>query len=207
VAGVLLVGLTGGIGSGKSTVSAAWAGRGAAIIDADLISREILEPGGVAYQPVVERFGKDVVGDDGRIIRPALAGKVFGNPAALADLNALTHPAIADLIVERVAAAARDHAVVVIDIALPQILPRERVEVAATVVVDVPEEVAVERLTAYRGFTEADARARISSQPSREERREGADLVIDNSGDREELDAQIEESWRWLLARAGQEPG
>jgi dephospho-CoA kinase len=204
---MFVVGLSGGIGSGKSTVSAAWAGRGAAIVDADLISREILEPGGIAYQPVVERFGKDIVGDDGRIIRPALAAKVFGDASALADLNALTHPAIADLIAARVSAAGKDHAVVVIDIALPHIMPRERVEIGAMVVVDVPEDVAVQRLMAYRGFTEADARARISAQPSREERREGADLLIDNSGDREELDAQVEKAWRWLVGRAGEKHG
>jgi dephospho-CoA kinase len=207
VTGVLVVGLTGGIGSGKSTVSAAWAGRGAAIVDADLISREILEPGGLAYQPVVERFGKDIVGDDGRIIRPALAAKVFGDPVALADLNALTHPAIGDLIAERVPAAGKERSIVVIDIALPHIIARAQVEIGAMVVVDVPEDVAVERLVAYRGFTEADARARISAQPSREERRAGADLVIDNGGDREELDLQIDKAWQWLLARADGKTG
>jgi dephospho-CoA kinase len=198
---MLLVGLTGGIGSGKSTVSAGWAERGAAVVDADLISREIMEPGGLAFDPVVKRFGEEIVADDGRIARPALAAIVFNDPAALADLNSLTHPAIAELISQRVESAGRTHPVVVVDIALLHIIS-DRFDFGAVVVVDVPEDVAVKRLIAFRGFSEEDARARIAAQATREQRRAGADLVIDNGGDRESLEAEIEKSWIWLEERS-----
>jgi dephospho-CoA kinase len=198
---MLLVGLTGGIGSGKSTVSALWATRGAAIVDADLISREILEPGGRAYQAVIDRFGQTIVASDGKIIRPALAGIAFGDAEALAALNSLTHPAIADVMEERVGAAFADHRIVVVDVALLHVIPTDRLPLDAVVVVDVPEDVAVQRLIAHRSFTEADARARIAAQASREERRGGADLVIDNSGDIEDLEAEAEKAWQWLEER------
>src|SRR5579884_116685 len=115
---MFLVGLTGGIGSGKSTVAAGLAGRGAAVVDADAISREIVEPGGPAYGPVVERFGPGIVGEDGRLDRPALAALVFNDPDALADLNRLTHPVIGAVMAERMAAAAERAEVVVLDIPL-----------------------------------------------------------------------------------------
>jgi len=199
---MLLVGLTGGIGSGKSTVSAALAARGAAIVDADVISRQILEPGGRAYAPVVDRFGSGIVLGDGAINRPALAGIVFADPAALADLNGLTHPAIVELIAEQSEQAGLTHRIVIIDIALLHIIPRDRVPLGAVVVVDVPEDIAVARLMDQRNFSEADARARMAAQASRAERRSGADLVIDNSGGREALEAEIERAWRWLEERA-----
>src|SRR5579863_6650254 len=106
---MLLVGLTGGIGSGKTTVAAGLAARGAAVIDADEISRGVLEPEGAAYQAVVDRFGPEVVGGGGRIDRPALAALVFGDPDALADLNGLTHPVIGRVMAERMTEAAATH--------------------------------------------------------------------------------------------------
>lgn len=199
---VFLVGLTGGIGSGKSTVACGLAERGAAVVDADAIAREIVEPGGPAFAPLVERFGQDIVAPDGRIDRPALAALVFADKSALADLNAITHPLIGEVIAERMAAAATRSSVVVLDIPLLNIATKDRFQFGAIVVVDAPEDVAVSRLVSQRGFSEEDARSRIAAQISREERRSLADLVIDNSAGREELDTQIDRAWEWLSARA-----
>jgi len=175
--------------------------RGAAIVDADAISREILEPGGAAYQSVVDRFGPGIVGGDGRINRPALAAAVFGDTDALADLNRITHPVIGDIMQERMLEVAAPGRIVVFDVALLEII-RDRFEFGAIVVVDAPPDRAVARLVEQRGFTEADARARIAAQISREERRRLADAVLDNSGDRAALDAEIERVWAWLEERA-----
>ena len=198
---MLLVGLTGGIGSGKSTVAAQLAARGAAVVDADGISRQILEPDGAAFDQVVDRFGPLIVGRDGRIDRPALAGVVFGDPEALADLNRLTHPVIGRVMSERVAELAATSPIVVLDIPLLTIATKDRFSFGAIVVVDTPEEVAVRRLVEHRAFSEADARARVAAQITREERRALADLVIDNSGDRGALESEVERAWAWLSER------
>jgi len=198
---MLLVGLTGGIGSGKSTVASMLADRGAAVIDADGISRQILEPGGIAYQPVVERFGDQIVAADGRIDRAELAAVVFGDPAALADLNGLTHPAIGRVMAEQMGELAATNPIVVLDIPLLNIATKDRFQFGAIVVVDTPEEVAVPRLVGKRGFTEADARARVAAQISRDERKALADFVIDNAGDRAALDAEVDRAWAWLSER------
>lgn len=203
---MFLVGLTGGIGSGKSTVAAGLAERGAAVVDADAISREIMEPGGAAYGPVVERFGPSIVGPDGRIDRPAVAAVVFNDPEALADLNQLTHPVIGRVMAERMAEATTRADIVVLDIPLLNIATKDRFTFGAVVVVDTPEELAVQRLVAHRGFSEDDARARIAAQQSREERRRLADLVLDNSGTRQELEEEIDRAWKWLSERAAASP-
>ena len=200
---MFLVGLTGGIGSGKSTVAAALASRRAAVVDADRIAREIVEPGGPAYGPLVERFGPGVLGPDGRLDRAALAAVVFNDAAALSDLNAITHPVIGRVMAERTARAGEEAAIVILDIPLLNIATKERMEFAAIVVVDTPEDVAVERLCTQRGFSEDDARARVAAQISREERRGLADVIIDNSGGRDELERQVEQAWAWLTERAG----
>lgn len=198
---MFLVGLTGGIGSGKSTVAASLESRGAAVVDADGIAREIVEPGGPAYGPLVERFGSGVLQPDGRLDRAALAAVVFNDAAALADLNALTHPVIGRVMTERTRQAGERAEIVVLDIPLLNIATRERLQFNAILVVDTPEDVAVQRLCTQRGFTEEDARARISAQISRDERRSLADLVIDNSGDRAHLDREVERAWAWLAER------
>jgi dephospho-CoA kinase len=203
---MLLVGLTGGIGSGKSTVAAGLAARGAAVVDADAISREIMEPGGAAFAPVVERFGPGVVGSDGRIDRPAVAALVFGDADALAALNAITHPLIGALMAERMAEAAARAEIVVLDVPLLNIATRDRFTFGAVLVVDAPEDLAIERLVGQRGFSEADARARMAAQLTREERRRLADLVIDNSGDRSALEVGIDRAWAWLAERAASAP-
>ena len=198
----MLAGLTGGIGSGKSTVAAALEERGAAIIDADRIAREVVEPGGAAYPALIERFGAGVFQEDGRLDRQALADIVFHDPGALDALNQITHPAIGAVVAERIASAARTHDVVVVDIPLLSITTKANIGFDAVVVVDAPEEIAVRRLVDQRGFKEEDARARIAAQISREERRALADIVIDNSGDRAALEAQVERAWKWLEGRA-----
>jgi dephospho-CoA kinase len=197
----MLVALTGGIGSGKSTVAAALREHGAAVVDADAIGREILEPGGASYESVIGRFGPGIVGSDGRIDRGAVAGIVFNDPAALADLNGLTHPAISRIMGERAEGVGASHPIVVFDVALLH-LATDHFQLGAVVVVDVPEDVAVARLVEYRGFSEADARARLASQIGRPERIAQADLVIDNSGDRDALEAEVDRAWAWLLERA-----
>jgi dephospho-CoA kinase len=196
------VGLTGGIGSGKSTVAQRLGARGAAVVDADAISRQIMEPGGAAFQSVVDRFGPSIVDPVGRIDRPALAGLVFGDQEALADLNRLTHPVIGRVMSERVAELAATSEIVVLDIPLLNIATKDRFSFGAILVVDVPEDLAVQRLIDQRGFSDADARARVAAQITRDERRTLADLVIDNSGDRAALEVEVDRAWVWLSERS-----
>ncbi|MDQ6838240.1 MAG: dephospho-CoA kinase [Actinomycetota bacterium] len=199
---MLLVGLTGGIGSGKSTVAAGLAERSAAVIDADEIARHVVEPGGRAYQALIDRFGAEVLQDDGTLDRPALAGVVFSDPSARADLDSITHPAIGQVMAEQVGALG-DAPIVVLDVPLLKVGTVRSYGLGAVIVVDAPTEVAVERLVGCRGFTEADARARIAAQMSRQERRALVDLVpaglvVDNAGDRRALEAEIDRTWAFL---------
>jgi len=193
---MIVVGLTGGIGSGKSTVSAMLAARGAEIIDADVVTREVQQPGSPVVAAIAERFGDAVVDGDGNLIRAKLAELVFPDPQAVKDLNAIVHPAVGAEISRRMGSFATTDKVVVLDIPLLTENPRRGLQ--GKIVVDVPVEVQVERLVQSRGFTEADARARIARQASREERLQGADFVIDNSGTIAELEPQIAELWVWL---------
>jgi dephospho-CoA kinase len=202
LAAVLRLGLTGGIGSGKSTVAADLARRGAVIIDGDLIAREIVEPDGPALGPIIEHFGPDVLQPDGRLNRPALAGKVFSNPDELAVLNRITHPIIHRVVRDRADAYAGQDGVVVIDQPLLDPEMAALYEVEGVVVVDTPWDVAVARLVADRGFSEQDAWARIAAQMTREERRSFATFVVDNGGDREHLDGQLDALWAWIEAGA-----
>lgn len=193
---MILVGLTGGIGSGKSTVSALLAERGAVILDADAIARELQRAGQPVLAAIVERFGDEMLTAEGELDRARLAKLVFADRDALADLNALVHPAVGAELLRRIEAARGTDAVVVLDSPLLAAHPREGM--AATIVVDVPVERAVSRLVEQRGMAEADARARIANQISREERLATADRVIDNSGDRAALEAQVDDLWQWL---------
>ena len=194
------VGLTGGIGSGKSTVAAGLVRRGASLVDADVIARQVVEPGGLAYAPVVSRFGTSVLGPDGRVDRVALAAAVFADESALLDLNRITHPVIREVMEEQAKLAEQAGAnIVILDVPLLDAAGRDRLSLAAVIVVDAPAELSVSRLVAYRGFEEADARARLAAQISREERRAFADLVIDNSADRNHLESELDRAWSWLL--------
>ena len=193
---MILVGLTGGIGSGKSTVSTRLAAHGAIVIDADAITRQLQEPGQPVLLAIVERFGGGVLDDAGRLDRPALAAIVFNDPEALKDLNQIVHPAVGLETARRIAAEQDTDHVVVLDV--PLLVETGRRGLAAVVVVDAPTEVAIARLVRQRGMSEADARARIAAQASREERLAKADIVIDNSGDREALEARVDEVWSQL---------
>ena len=203
---MLAVGLTGGIGSGKSTVGDLLVERGAVLIDADRIAREVVAPGGPAYQPLVDRFGSAVLAPDGTLDRAALAAVVFADAEALAALNGITHPAIGAVMAERRAAHEGTSEVVVLDIPLLNPARRDQLALDVVVVVDCPVELAVSRLVEQRGFTRADAEARVAAQVSRPERLAGADYVVDNSSDRAHLTAEVDRVWAGLRARQGAEP-
>jgi dephospho-CoA kinase len=199
-AAVLLVGLTGGIGSGKSSVSTLLAERGAVVIDADAITRELQEPGTAVFQAMVDRFGPGIVAPDGSLDRPAVADVVFADAAALADLNAIVHPAVGEEIARRLEdEVATDH-VVILDV--PLLVESGRDDLAGLIVVDTDTDVAIRRLVDQRGFREEDARARLARQASREERLARADFVIDNNGDRDALATRVDECWEWLATLA-----
>lgn len=195
---MILVGLTGGIGAGKSTVSAALAARGAVVVDADAVTREVQAPGSPLLARLAERFGADVVAADGSLDRARLAAIVFSDADALRDLNAIVHPAVGAEINRRVAEQRATDRVVVLDIPLLTENPREGLQ--GIIVVDVPTEVQVARLVAGRGFDEADARARVARQATREERLATADFVIDNSGGPDDLAPQVDALWAWLTS-------
>lgn len=205
--GVLPIGLTGGIGAGKSTVAAGFVSRGAALVDADAIAREVVRPGEPAFERIVGHFGPAVVAEDGTLDRARLAQVVFADPVERATLEAITHPAIRDEMLARVASLEGRQGVVVLDVPLLDAGGVAAYGLAGVVVVDLPEDDAVARLVAGRGFSEADARARVASQMSRDERRRLAELtplgaVIDNRGDRQALEARIDEVWRSLAEAA-----
>jgi dephospho-CoA kinase len=193
---MILVGLTGGIGSGKTSVSTMLAERGAIIIDADQITRELQAPGSAVLAAIVGAFGSDVLDSSGALDRPALAAKVFGDPDALARLNKIVHPAVGREMAARLEAQRPTQNVVVLDIPLLVENPREGL--CGTVVVDLPLDLAVERLVTFRNMSRSDAEARISRQASREARVAIADRVIDNSGDLASLEAQVNEVWQWM---------
>lgn len=193
---MLLIGLTGGIGSGKSSVSARLATLGAVVIDADSIVREVQVAGGPVFAAMVERFGNTIVAADGTLDRQAVADVVFTDPDALADLNAIVHPAVGAEIALRLEQQATTDHVVVLDV--PLLVESGRSDLAGLIVVDVDPDVAVARLVEHRGFREDDARARIARQASREDRLARADVVIDNSGDLAALDAEVERAWVWI---------
>ena len=197
---MVLIGLTGGIGAGKSTVSNALRDRGAVVIDADAITRELQQPGQPVFDAMVERFGPGIVAADGTLDRPAVADLVFPDPEALADLNAIVHPAVGAEIAQRLASEAETDHVVILDV--PLLVESGRDDLGGTIVVDCDPEIAVARLVEHRGFREADARARIARQVGREERLAKADFVIHNDGTRDDLEPQIEKLWSWIAEQA-----
>lgn len=194
---VKVVGLTGGIGSGKSTVGRLLVERGAHLVDADALVRELQQPGMPVFEAMVERFGPGIVADDGSLDRQAVADIVFNDPEALAALNAIVHPAVGLAVYERIASHEGTDHLVIADIPLLA-EGNSAIDLAGVIVVDVPEETQVARLVEFRGFSEADARARISRQASREERLAKADRVVDNSGTLADLEAQMDDLWAWL---------
>ena len=202
---MLAVGLTGGIGSGKSAVAEGLVERGAVLIDADQVARDVVAPGGPAYQPLIDRFGREILAPDGTIDRKALAAVAFASEESRLALNAITHPAIGIAMIEARDALADTDDIVVLAIPLLTAVHRETVKLHKVVVVDCPTDIALERLLSQRGFDRADAEARIRSQVSREERVKEADYVLDNSGDRSALREEVAKLWDWLLAAAAEQ--
>ena len=201
---MISVGLTGGIGSGKSTVASGFVEHGAVLIDADAIVRSQQAPSSPVFVEMVERFGDHIVAPDGTLDRGAVAAIVFNDPDALADLNAITHPPVGREIRRRLSELEATDRLVVLDIPLlGEGLAqgrRPRYQTSGILVVDTPTDIAVERLVTSRGFSADDARARIAAQLSREERLAIADWVIDNSGGLDELEAAIGAAFRWASA-------
>jgi dephospho-CoA kinase len=185
------VGLTGGVGSGKSTVAQALAAHGAVVIDADALAREVVEPGTPGLAAVVAEFGPEVLGPDGALDRPRLGALVFADPVRRAALEAIVHPLVRRRAAE-LEAAAPAGALVVHDIPLLA-ETGQAATFDAVLVVDVPPEIQVERLVRDRGWSADDAAARIAAQASRDERLAVATHVIDNTGTREDLRQRVAE--------------
>ncbi|MEX2255936.1 MAG: dephospho-CoA kinase [Acidimicrobiia bacterium] len=194
-----LIGLTGGIGAGKSTVSARLRDRGAVVVDADAITKELQQPGTEVFAAMVARWGDRILAADGTLDRQAVAGIVFNDPEELQALNAIVHPAVGVEIFRRIEEQTATDNVVVLDI--PLLVEGGRYKVGGVLVVDTPVEVAVRRLVELRGMDEADARARIANQVSREERVAKADMVVDNGGTQSDLDEQMDDVWAWIRSR------
>jgi dephospho-CoA kinase len=202
---MLKVGLTGGIGAGKSEVSRLLVEHGAVLIDADRIAREVVAPGTDGLAAVVEAFGTDVLAVDGSLDRPKLGAVVFADPDRLAVLNAIVHPLFCARSRELEAAAAQD-AVVVHDVPLLAengLAPLYDL----VIVVDASPETQLDRLVRLRGMSEQDARARMAAQATREKRREIADVVIDNDVPLEDLRRRVRDVWADLVRRAHERPG
>ena len=203
------VGLTGCIGSGKSTVAAALVRHGAVLLDADAIVAELQQPGSpVLEEPWWRTSGPPSCRPDGHLDRAAVAGIVFEDPQELAALNAIVHPAVRAEMAARRGELAGSDAVIVADIPLlAEAGPERRAGLAGIIVVDVDPEVAVQRLVAGRGLTEGEARARLARQATREERLALADFVIDNNGTPAELDEQVSQCWQWIGSLRGPAAG
>lgn len=197
---MLRVGLTGGIGSGKSEVSRRLAGYGALVIDADAVAREVVEPGTPGLAEVAEAFGPAVLRPDGTLDRDKLGSVVFGDPALRGKLNAIVHPRVGARMAE-LERAAPSGSVVVHDVPL---LAENGLAAAydLVVVVDVPPQLQLDRLVRLRGMTREQAEARIAAQASREQRLAVAGIVLDNSGSLYELDRQVADLWAQLRRRA-----
>jgi dephospho-CoA kinase len=198
---VLLVGLTGGIGSGKSTVARLLEKRGAVVFDADLLAREAVEPGTPGHAAVIERFGADVLAPGGELDREALASIVFADPAARRDLEQIVHPEVRRLFAEGSEAYRDTDRVVVFSAPL---LVETGMHTAFEVLVVVSATVAtqIERLMRQRGMSERSIRARIDAQAPLEDKAAAADFLVDNEGSLDELESQVEQLWNDLSTRA-----
>ncbi|WGD36176.1 dephospho-CoA kinase [Lysinibacter sp. HNR] len=200
-----LIGLTGGIAAGKSTVSRRLAERGAYHLDADAIARIVVEPGSRTLDKIAYLFGPDVIAEDGSLNRAALGAIVFQNQQALSELNAIIHPEVQKFTRERIAEITRSdpHAVIVYDVPL---LVEARVDHPWNLVVTVeaPSQVRIDRLMQLRGFSRAQAEARVAQQATEAERRAVAQVVIDSSGTEEQTIAQADELWERVTSEASQ---
>ncbi|MCB5294739.1 dephospho-CoA kinase [Arthrobacter sp. SO3] len=195
---MLKIGLTGGIASGKSVAAARLRELGAVVIDADALAREVVEPGTPGLARVVEAFSNAILASDGGLDRPKLGGLVFGNPERLAVLNGIIHPLVRERAAELAAAAAKG-AVVVQDIPL-LVETGQGANFHLVVVVDAPDDVRVQRMVQHRHLTVEEARARMAAQATREGRLAAADVVLDNSGSKAELQDAVDRLWKFRLA-------
>lgn len=193
---MILIGLTGGIGSGKSEVARLLTNRGAILIDADQIVRELQRPGAEVYLKMVELFGPEVVASDKSLDRAAIATRVFSDSNLLKTLNELIHPIVRRVMNERIESFRETDKVVVLDIPLLVENPREGLD--GVLVVDLDADLALGRLVEQRNMSVEDANARIAKQATREQRLAIADHVIDNSGDRTQLEEKVETAWSWI---------
>ena len=195
---MILIGLTGGIGCGKSEVSRLLEMRGAVIVDADLIVRELQQPGGEIFLRMVEMFGEKVVATNGSLNRAAVANEVFKDADLLKKLNSLIHPVVRRVMNERVESHRATDKIVILDIPLLVENPREGLD--GVLVVDLDPQTAIERIVSQRNMSIDDAIARVSAQSTREQRLAIADHVVDNSGDRDALAIQVDVAWSWITS-------
>ena len=195
---MILIGLTGGIGCGKTEVSRLLENRGAVIVDAEFIVRELQQPGAEIFLRMVEMFGDKVVAADGSLDRAAVANEVFNDAETLGKLNLLIHPVVRRVMNERVESYRNTDEVVVLDIPLLVENPREGLD--GILVVDLDPQIAINRIVDQRKMSIDDAKARVSRQSSREQRLAIANHVIDNSGDRDALAKQVEIAWSWITS-------
>lgn len=193
---MILIGLTGGIGAGKSTVSAMLAQRGALIIDGDAIVRELQLPGSPVLARIAERFGVEVLTENGELNRAVVAGIVFADSKALADLNEIVHPPLGVEIANRIDVVRATDRVVILD--LPLLSEKPRHDLGGIVVVDVEPEIARDRLVKFRRMSGSDVEARMASQASRDSRKAIADFIINNSSDLVHLQNEVDRAWKWI---------
>ena len=199
-----LIGLTGAIGSGKSSVSALFERKGAIIIDGDGIAKQLQQQGSPTLQKLVYEFG-DILLDSGELDRAKVAKLVFGDAEMLKRLNAIMHPAIGVEILRQIELNIATDNVVVLD--MPLLVENPRDGMSGLVVVDVDPEVAISRLVQFRNMNEEDARRRMASQASREDRLKVADRIIDNSGSPEDLGSQVDDVWDWFATLPNAQQG
>jgi dephospho-CoA kinase len=201
---VILIGLSGGIGSGKSTVAGLLEAPGAVVVDADRIAHQILAPGGAGVAAVAERFGRGVIGSDGGVDRPRLRSVVFADPAARRDLEAITHPLIYAEMANRLGGPVAPDTVVVVDAPLlVETGGRERFGMQALVVVAAEEPQQIQRVVARGGMSAEEAATVIAAQAPAERKLAAADYVLDNRGSPEALEAAVDTLWAELLERFG----
>ena len=193
---MILIGLTGGIGSGKSEVARLLSALGAEVIDADQIVRELQQPGAEVYHAMIKMLGQEIVSPDKSLDRGKIAGQVFADESLLKKLNELIHPIVRRVMNERVESFRNTDKVVVLDI--PLLVENPRPGLDGVLVVDLDTQIAIQRLVEQRQMKLEDAQARVAKQATREQRRAIAGHVIDNSGDREALKTSVDRAWTWI---------
>lgn len=193
---MILIGLTGGIGSGKSEVARLLSALGAEVIDADQIVRELQQPGAEVYHAMIKMLGQEIVSPDKSLDRGKIAGQVFADESLLKKLNELIHPIVRRVMNERVESFRNTDKVVVLDI--PLLVENPRPGLDGVLVVDLDTQIAIQRLVEQRQMKLEDAQTRVAKQATREQRRAIAGHVIDNSGDRQALETSVDRAWTWI---------